>query len=107
VTRPLAATRSVDPTLAYVRDVDTPVVLADVVASLERLTELADDHDDPELANAARHVHALAVTLRAQFVSDLIGERAPAENARSADAEPSSRTDRDDAAGGPWMQAAR
>jgi hypothetical protein len=96
--------RSVDPALAYVRDVDTPVVLADVVRSLERLTALADDRDDAELANAARRVHALAVTLRAQFVSELIGDRSPSDTAAPLER---AGADTDARAGGAWMQAAR
>jgi len=104
VSRRRAAARSVDLALAYVRDADTPVVLADVVDSLERLTELADDHDDPELANAARRVHALAVTLRAQFVSELIGDRSPSDTAAPLER---AGADADARAGGSWMQAAR
>ena len=108
MTRPRHASgpRSLDPTLAYVRDVDTPVVLADVVESLERLTEIADGHDHPELANAARHVHALAVTLRSQFVSDVVGGGSPSQTAVAA-AGDRSRSDHDEQAGGSWMQAAR
>ena len=93
-----------DPALAYVRDVDTPVVLADVVRSLERLTALADDRDDAEFASAARRVHALAVTLRAQFVSELIGDRSPSETAAPLE---HARADTHTPAGGSWMQAAR
>jgi hypothetical protein len=81
VSRPRPASRPdrLAPSLAYVRDTDTPVVLADVVDALELVTDVAEARRDPELARLARHVHALAASLRTQFVSDLTGPHAPAE----------------------------
>jgi len=76
-----AVRRPADPSLAYVRDVDTPVVLGDVVDALEVVTQLAESRDDDELARAARHVHALVVSLRSQFVEELTGATAPSETA--------------------------
>jgi hypothetical protein len=100
---------SVDAALSYLRDVDTPVVLADVVDALELVTRLAEASGHEDLARAARHTQALAASLRAQFVSDLVGAKAPSETAIPLDRVRTPGHPEVDAplGGGGWMQAAR
>ena len=107
--RPAASTHEPDPSLAYVRDADTPVVLRDVVEALERVTVLAETRRDGELARAARHARALAAALRAQFVTELVGATPPSETAIALDRERGpARRDREPGGGGASrLQAAR